>query len=154
MVRKQKPVKAMSAVPPKADTDRADKFSVPRKQFPVSVEKIPCSADYGIWAKRPESIRLVGLVIGRNRRENRNFPVFFPVSREFAAETSNRSTGSPASQSDNGKSGFRFCLALIGLHVKPPSEHRPRSFSAMDTWLANPSNLTIICASGLLLESS
>jgi hypothetical protein len=52
----------------------------------------------GIWLKRPGSIGLVGSPTLPQRPKIENFPVIFPVSREFKLETGPIQTASSASQ--------------------------------------------------------
>jgi hypothetical protein len=76
-----------------------DKFPVLEIAFPVSPSEIPCSGTQGILSKLREFSTLLTGIPRCKRVGFVNFPVFFPVSREFGAETGSIWTASPASQS-------------------------------------------------------
>ncbi|HTE76701.1 MAG TPA: hypothetical protein VK653_08155, partial [Xanthobacteraceae bacterium] len=75
-----------------------DKFPVLKIAFPVSLSEIPCSKVQGTTSKVSEFSAHCGNIDTATGRFSINFPVFFPVSREFEAETGSLSTASSASQ--------------------------------------------------------
>jgi hypothetical protein len=73
-----------------------DKFPALKIAFPVSSSEIPCSDAQGISMG---SVDFSGSLQGRNASSGRfsaNFPVFFPVTGKFDAETGSIWTASPA----------------------------------------------------------
>ena len=74
-----------------------DKFPVLKIAFPVSLSEIPCSKVQGTTSKVSEFSAHCGNIDTATGRFSINFPVFFPVSREFEAETGSLSTASSAS---------------------------------------------------------
>jgi len=75
-----------------------DKFPVLKIIFPVFAPEIPYSDMQGISSKVREFSALFSGTPRCKRVGFANFPVFFPVSREFGAETGPIWTASPASQ--------------------------------------------------------
>jgi hypothetical protein len=72
-------------------------FPVPGDNFPVLFPKIPCLILQGNSAKDAEIPRFLKRCRCRGGLGFANFPVFFPDSREFGAETGSHWTASSAS---------------------------------------------------------
>jgi hypothetical protein len=60
------------------------KFTVSAQEIPCSSKKIPGSVAQGILLQTSEFARVLAFKIGIGLANSMEFPVIFPVSREFA----------------------------------------------------------------------
>src|SRR5580658_1973453 len=102
--------------------------------FPITPSDIPCSLAQGISPKNSDFTIHQGRKWCSDSDISRHFPVFFPVSREFAAETGSRRTASSAKFS-SGYWILRECRYVLksGFHVASCCKKFPSDFNGCQT---------------------